>query len=87
VGIKAELLKLERKVREGENSMQCPFLFKSEKPYCETGAFGMMVPRMSDYRQFCNNRSYYLCRVYRANTGNGDRKKCLEEISSRLVRA
>jgi hypothetical protein len=67
--------------------MQCPFLFKSDKPYCETGSFGMMVPKMSEYRRLCTNRSYYLCQVYRANTGSGDRKKCLEEISSRLVQA
>ncbi len=66
--------------------MQCPFLFKADKPYCETGAFGLMVPDPSDYRKYCTNRSYYLCQVYRANTGNGDKEECLEKISSRLVK-
>ncbi len=67
--------------------MQCPFLFKAQKPLCETGSFGIMVPKVADYRRHCTNRSYYLCQVYRANTGTGDREKCLEEISSRIVKA
>jgi hypothetical protein len=67
--------------------MQCPFLFKVDKPYCETGAFGLMSTAPTDYRRFCTNRSYYLCHVYRANIGTGDKAKCLAEISSRLVKA
>jgi len=65
--------------------MQCPFLFKVDRPYCETGAFGLMNTTATDYRRFCTNRSYYLCQVYRANTGNGDQEKCRAEISSRIV--
>ena len=65
--------------------MQCTFLIEAERPFCETGAFGMMEPKTKEYRKLCVGSSYHLCRVYRANTGNGDREKCLESISSQLV--
>jgi len=72
----------------GKSTMQCPFLsLGNKRPFCETGAFGLMAPKPGDYRKFCTNRSYYMCQVYRANTGTGDKEKCLQEIAPRLVQA
>lgn len=67
--------------------MQCPFLIELDRPYCETGSFGTLKPKPKEYRKYCTSRAYYQCRVYRVNTGNGDREKCLEYVSSRLVKA
>ena len=65
--------------------MQCPFLIDGAHHFCETGAFGMMQVENRDYRKFCSGSSYHLCKVYRANIGNGDQNECLESISSRLI--
>jgi len=67
--------------------MQCPFLIEASNNFCETGTFGMIQVQNKDYKKYCSGRSYYLCEVYRANTGNGDHQKCLENISSRLIQA
>jgi len=66
--------------------MQCPFLFKTQYPYCKTGAFGLMIPEVSEYKKFCCNSSYYHCQVYKANTGVGDMEKCRAAIDSRLLK-
>ncbi len=68
--------------------MQCPFLIECGKPLCETGAFGIIKPTSADYKNHCVNRTYYHCKVYKANTGTGtiDPQKCAAEITARKVK-
>ena len=66
--------------------MQCPFIFKTQYPYCKTGVFGLMVPEGQEYKKFCCNSSYYQCQVYKANTGLGDIEKCRMSIECRLIK-
>lgn len=65
--------------------MQCPFSFKTKRNYCKTGAFGLMVPYGHDYKRYCCNRSYYLCKIYQANTGIGDPEKCRTDYAERFI--
>lgn len=65
--------------------MQCPFIIQARKPVCETGTFGMIHPRVSEFRNFCSNRSYYLCQIYRGNTGASISEESLKEITARLI--